>query len=413
MRAGEREDGEERGPLAGVRVVELAHVMAGPLCGLLLADLGADVVKVERLPGGDATRGFVPPALGGESAAFMMLNRGKRGVALDLRAQVGRDALSRMLAGADVLIENFRPGTMEAMGLGWEDLSARHPRLVYCAISGFGSTGPLGGHGGFDLIAQGLSGLMSVTGEGPGRAPVKVGAPITDITAGILGALGVVAALHERTRTGRGRRVETSLFEAGITQTFWQSAITLATGESPGPLGSAHPLAAPYQAFRTADGWINVGASNEGTWARLVVALDAEELARDARFRTNADRMVNLEALVDALAPRFATRTTERWLALLEEAGVPAGPVASIGEMLEHPQTLARRMVTEVEHARLGRVRTLGSPIKLSGGEAPSSGRGAPVLGQHTREVLLEAGMSEVEVEALLASGTALQGPAT
>ena len=413
MRAGEREDGEERGPLAGVRVVELAHVMAGPLCGLLLADLGADVVKVERLPGGDATRGFVPPALGGESAAFMMLNRGKRGVALDLRAQVGRDALSRMLAGADVLIENFRPGTMEAMGLGWEDLSARHPRLVYCAISGFGSTGPLGGHGGFDLIAQGLSGLMSVTGEGPGRAPVKVGAPITDITAGILGALGVVAALHERTRTGRGRRVETSLFEAGITQTFWQSAITLATGESPGPLGSAHPLAAPYQAFRTADGWINVGASNEGTWARLVVALDAEELARDARFRTNADRMVNLEALVDALAPRFATRTTERWLALLEEAGVPAGPVASIGEMLEHPQTLARRMVTEVEHARLGRVRTLGSPIKLSGGEAPSPGRGAPVLGQHTREVLLEAGMSEVEVEALLASGTALQGPAT
>jgi len=399
------------GPLAGVRVVELAHVMAGPLCGLLLADLGADVVKVERLPGGDATRGFVPPDLEGESAAFMMLNRGKRGVALDLRAEGGLDALRRLLASADVVIENFRPGTMEAMGLGWEALSEQRPGLVYCAISGFGSTGPLGGQGGFDLIAQGLSGLMSVTGEGPGREPVKVGAPITDITAGILGALGVVAALHERTRTGRGRRVETSLFEAGITQTFWQSAITLATGVSPGPLGSAHPLAAPYQAFRSADGWLNVGASNERTWARLVTALDAPELAGDPRFRTNADRMVNLQALVEALAPRFATRTTQAWLAALEEAGVPAGPVASIGEMLAHPQTLARAMVTEVEHARLGRVRTLGSPIKLSGEGAPSiGGVGAPLLGQHTRQALVEAGMTDGEVDALARAGVAFLG---
>jgi crotonobetainyl-CoA:carnitine CoA-transferase CaiB-like acyl-CoA transferase len=249
---------------------------------------------------------------------------------------------------------------------------------------------------------------MSVTGEGPGRAPVKVGAPITDITAGILGALGVVSALHERTRTGRGRRVETSLFEAGVTQTFWQSAIALATGESPGPLGSAHPLAAPYQAFRTADGWLNVGASNEGTWARLVAALDAEELARDPRFRTNADRMMNLEALVEALAPRFATRTTEAWLAVLEAAGVPAGPVASIAEMLTHPQTLARGMVTDVEHARLGRVKTLGSPIKLSGdAESAADGRGAPLLGQHTREVLLEAGLTSAEVDALVRAGAA------
>jgi crotonobetainyl-CoA:carnitine CoA-transferase CaiB-like acyl-CoA transferase len=398
------------GPLAGVRVVELAHVMAGPLCGLLLADLGADVVKVERLPGGDATRGFVPPSVDGESAAFMMLNRGKRGVALDLRADGGKEALRRMLEVTDVVIENFRPGTMEGMGLGWDTLSERSPGLVYCAITGFGSTGPLGSQGGFDLIAQGLSGLMSITGEGPGREPVKVGAPITDITAGILGALGVVAALHERTRTGRGRRVETSLFEAGITQTFWQSAITLATGESPGPLGSAHPLAAPYQAFRTADGWINVGASNEGTWARLVAALEADGLGADPRFRTNADRMVNLEALVGALAPRFATRPTAYWLRTLEEAGVPAGPVASIGEMLAHPQTTARGMVAEVAHARLGRVRTLGSPIKLSGELSKEPGRGAPILGEHTREVLLEHGLTEDEVGALLEGRTAVQG---
>jgi len=340
----------------------------------------------------------------------MMLNRGKRGVALDLRADAGKEALRRMLAVTDVVIENFRPGTMEGMGMGWDALSERNPGLVYCAISGFGSTGPLGSQGGFDLIAQGLSGLMSITGEGPGREPVKVGAPITDITAGILGALGVVAALHERTRTGRGRRVETSLFEAGITQTFWQSAITLATGESPGPLGSAHPLAAPYQAFRTSDGWINVGASNERTWARLVAALEAEELGRDPRFRTNADRMVNLGALEDALAPRFSTHPTAFWLRALEEAGVPAGPVASIGEMLAHPQTLAREMVTEVEHVRLGRVRTLGSPIKLSGEEPKGApGRGAPILGQHTRVALLEYGLTDDEVDALLAEGIASQ----
>lgn len=390
-------------PLAGIRVVELAHVMAGPVCGLLLADLGADVVKVERLPGGDATRGFLPPSLSGESAAFMMLNRGKRGVALDLRSPAGLEVVRRLLDGADVVIENFRPGTMEAMGLGYEALYARRPELVYCQVSGFGSTGPLGDQGGFDLIAQGYSGLMSITGEGPGREPVKVGAPITDITAGILAALGVVAAIVERQRTGRGRRVETSLFEAGIAQTFWQSAIALAGGGSPGPLGSAHPLAAPYQAFRTADGWVNVGASNERTWRALVAALGTPGLGRDARFRTNADRLANLDALVAELAPRFASRATAEWVDTLGAAGVPAGPVLSIEEMLSHPQTAARGMVSEVEHSTAGRVRTLGTPVKVGTPEPPR--QGAPLLGQHTREVLLEAGFSAQEVDDLVRSG--------
>jgi len=393
------------GPLAGVRVVELAHVMAGPVCGLLLADLGADVVKVERLPGGDATRGFVPPSLAGESAAFMMLNRGKRGVALDLRAPAGIDAVRRLLDRADVLIENFRPGTMEAMGLGYEALARRLPKLVYCQVSGFGSTGPLGDQGGFDLIAQGYSGLMSITGEGPGREPVKVGAPITDITAGILAALGVVAALVERERSGQGRRVETSLFEAGIAQTFWQSAIALAGGGSPGPLGSAHPLAAPYQAFRTADGWVNVGASNERTWRALVTALDAPDLSDDARFRHNADRMEHLEALVADLAPRFATRTTSEWLDILGAAGVPAGPVLSIEQMLSHPQTLAREMVIEVEHQTAGSVRSLGTPVKV--GVPSRDHAAAPLLGQHTREVLRDAGFADAEVDDLVRSGVA------
>jgi crotonobetainyl-CoA:carnitine CoA-transferase CaiB-like acyl-CoA transferase len=396
------------GPLDGVRVLELAHVMAGPVCGLMLGDMGADVVKIERLPGGDGTRGFVPPEVGGESAAFMMLNRGKRGVALDLRDRRGVDVVRRLARGADVLIENFRVGTMERMGLGWESLHADNPRLVYCQVTGFGRTGPLAERGGFDLIAQGYSGLMSITGEAAGaeRAkPMKIGAPVTDITAGILAALGVAAALFERERTGEGRRVDTSLYEAAIAQTYWQSAIALASGVSPGPLGSAHPLSAPYQAFRTADGWINVGASNESTWARLTDAVGRPELRRDLRFASNAERMRHLPELLDALEPLFAERTTERWLAELERAGVPAGPVASIGEMLEHPQTIARDMVIEVEHSRLGPVRTLGTPVKLSG--STPNRRGAPLLGEHTRDVLREGGLTDTEIEALERSGVA------
>jgi crotonobetainyl-CoA:carnitine CoA-transferase CaiB-like acyl-CoA transferase len=396
--------------LEGIRVIELSHIMAGPVCGLLLSDMGAEVIKVERLPHGDGTRGFVPPDVGGESAAFMMLNRGKRGVAVDLRSEEGRAVVRRLTADADVIIENFRLGTMDRMGLGYDDLSTLNPRLVYCQITGFGRTGPLARQGGFDLIAQGYSGLMSVTGEGAGRAPVKVGAPITDITAGILAAFGVVSALLERERTGKGQLVDTSLYEAGITQTFWQSAIALATGSSPGPLGSAHPLSAPYQAFPTRDGWINVGASNEATWTRLTEALSAPELREDERFRTNADRMAHLDELVQVLAPHFLDRTTDGWLERLEDAGVPSGPVASIGEMLEHPHTRSREMVVEVEHTRLGMLRSLGTPVKLSGSDddpSPSGVplKGAPLLGEHTREVLEAAGYTPAEIDRLMAGG--------
>jgi crotonobetainyl-CoA:carnitine CoA-transferase CaiB-like acyl-CoA transferase len=402
------------GPLEGVRVLELAHVMAGPVCGLMLADMGADVVKVERLPSGDGTRGFLPPDVDGESAAFMMLNRGKRGIAVDLRSEDGVSVVRRLASDADVLIENFRVGTMERIGLGWETLSAENPRLVYCQITGFGRTGPLAEQGGFDLIAQGYSGLMSVTGEADGGetrgAPMKVGAPITDITAGILAAYGVVCALLERGRTGKGQRVDTSLFEAGVAQTYWQSAIALASGVSPGPMGSAHPLTAPYQAFRTADGWVNVGASNEATWTRLTDTLGRPELRDDSRFADNAGRMRNLDELVDVLTQSFTGHTTSEWIAQLSEAGVPVGPVASIGEMLEHPQTVARDMVVDVEHSRIGATRSLGNPVKLSGMPADGSGprRGAPLLGEHTRAVLLEHGWSADEVDQLSAAGSVL-----
>ena len=405
---------EVSGPLTGVRVIELAHIMAGPVCGLMLADMGADVIKVERLPRGDGTRSFVPPDVGGESAAFMMLNRGKRSIALDLRSPDGVDIVRRLLYDADVVVENFRVGTMKKIGLGWDELRAENPRLVYCQITGFGRTGPMADKGGFDLIAQGYSGLMSITGEGPGREPVKVGAPVTDITAGILAAYGVVSALFERERTGEGQLVDTSLFEAGITQTYWQSAIALASGHSPGPLGSAHPLSAPYQALRTSDGWINVGASNQPTWLGLTRALAMPELAEDPRFIDNAGRMEHLDELVEVLAGRFVQETTDDWLSRLAAERVPAGPIASVGEMLEHPQTVARDMVVETDHPTAGRVRSLGSAVKMSGtghrsqSDAGSSGgtpSPAPLLGQHTREVLGDAGVSDERIDVLMTQG--------
>ena len=388
------------GPLAGMRVVELAHIMAGPVCGLTLADMGADVIKVEK-PEGDDSRRFVPPDINGEPAAFMMMNRNKRGIVLDLKQEAARAALRRLLVGADVLIENYRKGTMERLGLGYDVLRQENPGLIYCAVSGFGRTGPYAERGGFDLIAQGMSGLMSITGEGPDRPPVKVGAPVTDITAGILAALGVCAAYARRLQTGEGQVVDTSLFEAGIVHTYWQSAMAFATGVSPEPMGSAHPLNAPYQAFETADGWINVGAANQRNWERLADAIGVPELLADERFASNRLRMRNLPALVEKLAMVFRTRTTEDWLQALERADIPAGPILSLAAMHRDPQTLARDMVVRVEHPVAGAVETIGLPVKFS---ATPGGvrRPAPTLGEHTREVLAELGYAGEELQGLL-----------
>jgi crotonobetainyl-CoA:carnitine CoA-transferase CaiB-like acyl-CoA transferase len=400
---------KKAGPLTGLKVIDLSHVMAGPTCAMLLADMGADVIKVEKIPGGDDARRMAPPTIAGESAAFLMMNRNKRGIALDLKTEAGHTVLSRLLQDADVLIENYRRGAMERVGFGYQALRASSPRLIYCSISGFGRTGPYADRGGFDLVAQGMSGLMSITGEGPGCPPMKLGAPVTDITAGILSCVGILAALHSRASSGQGQMVDTSLFEAGIIHTYWQSAIAFATGQAPGPMGTGHPLNAPYQAFPAADGWITVGAANQGNWLRLLEALEAPELGYDPRFANNTERMRNLTALNAALTPLFKHRSSAEWLRRLEEAGVPAGPVLDVNQMHADPQTLAREMIVETTHPKAGQVRAIGLPIKFS--DTPGGlRRAAPVLGQHTREVLRDHGFSDTQIDQMAALG-AIQMP--
>jgi crotonobetainyl-CoA:carnitine CoA-transferase CaiB-like acyl-CoA transferase len=391
------------GPLEGIKVIELAQIMAGPTCGMLLADMGADVIKVEKLPGGDDTRSYTEPSIRGESAAFMVLNRNKRGIAVNLKTPGGLEVVKRLLADADVVTENYRKGTLERLGLGYDVLQALNPRLIYCAISGYGRTGPYADKPGFDLILQGFAGIMSVTGE-PGRQPVKSGTSIADINAGILAALGICAALQARARTGRGQIVETSLMEAALQQMYWQAAIHFATGVSSGPTGSAHILTAPYQAFPTADGWINIGGANQANWERIARTIGRPELVDDARFKTNGDRMKNLEALVPLIAERTRTRSSAEWVREFEAAGVPVGPINKIGDVLGDPQVKARDMVVEVEHSRVGKTPAIGLPIKFS--ETPGNvRRGAPVLGEHTEQVLTALGYSASRIEELRKEG--------
>ncbi len=386
-----------------MRVLELAQIMAGPTCGMMLADMGADVIKVEKLPGGDDARGYREPRVNGVSAPFMMLNRNKRGIAIDLKRAEGRDILLRLVKDADVLTENYRRGTLEKLGLGYDVLTKVNPGLIYCAISGYGRDGPLGDRGGFDLIAQGFAGLMSVTGEA-GGPPLKNGNPVADINAGILAVSGILAAYVHKLKTGRGQIVDTSLMEAALQQTYWYAAIQFATGTSPGPSGSAHLLTAPYQAFRASDGWINIGGANQANWERIADVLGHPEWRDDARFATNTARLANLPALVSAMNDVLATRTKAEWIERFDAAGVPVGPVHSIGEALSHPQTLARGMVVDLVHGEAGPTKALGCPIHFSGTPTAIT-RPAPALGEHTREVLREHGYADDAIDALVAAG--------
>jgi crotonobetainyl-CoA:carnitine CoA-transferase CaiB-like acyl-CoA transferase len=395
-------------PLKGVRVLELAQIMAGPVAGLMLADLGADVVKVEKFPGGDDARGFNSKASGDMPASFEVLNRGKRSVAINLKTEHGRESLRRMVAQADVLTENFRPGTMEALGLGAAQLHEVNPRLIYCTVTGYGSRGPLAERGGFDLILQAFSGLISVTGE-PGRAPVKPGVSIADVNAGILAALGVLGAYVHVLRTGVGQHVETSLLQASMQQLYWYAALFFSGQPMPPRLGTAHPVVAPYQTFTCSDGEIAVGGANDSNWVRITEVLGHPEWRDDPRFATARARLQNREALTEVLNATLGDRTRAHWEAALSAAGVPVGPVQSVGEALSHPQARAMDIVVDAATADGGQRPMIGLPIHFGGRNAPAV-TAAPRLGEHTTQVLREFGFSAAEVGELLERQCVLQG---
>jgi formyl-CoA transferase len=389
--------------LDDIVVLDVTQVMAGPYCAMLLSDMGARVVKVEP-PDGDSTRAMAG-ARGGDSAAFNAVNRGKLGIVLDLSHASGCEVFRRLARSADVLVENFRPGVMARLGLDYAALSAENPRLIYASISGYGQTGPNASKGGFDLVAQGESGIMSVTGD-PGGPPVKAGVPLTDLGAGLFALAGILAALHWRTRSGLGQHVDTSLFEAGIALSVWEATEYFSGRGLPGPLGSAHRMVAPYQAFRCSDGYVTVGAANDRTFARLTDLLGHPEWRSDERFTTADRRVANRGELATLIEGVTATATRAEWLQRFEAAGVPSGPILNYAEVFDSPQARAREMAVEVDHPILGPTRAIGTPLKLSATPLDARRR-APMLGEHTDEVLAAAGYSQDEIEQLRAAGVA------
>ena len=399
--------------LSGMVVLDLTQIMAGPFCTMSLADMGADVIKVEKLNGGDDNRRMGPPFINDWSAGFLALNRNKRSLSVDLRSEVGRIMFKRLVEKADALVENFRPGVMERLGLDYESLAAIKPSLVYCSVSGFGNSGPYAKKGGFDLVAQGVSGLMSITGH-PDLPPAKVGVPITDISAGLLAANGVLCAYIHALKTGHGQQVDTSLMEAGVAYTVWESSVYFADGDIPGPLGSAHRVSAPYQALRTLDGYLNIGAATQPTWEQLCRAIGQESLIDDYRFLMPGDRKARQDELATLLEETFSTDTTGNWLKLLEDAGVVAGPIYNMDQVYKDPQVLARQMLVDLEDPELGTIHNIGIPVKLSSTPGQIRTR-APMLGEHSVEVLMENGFSQAEVDELLELGVVMenQGPGT
>jgi crotonobetainyl-CoA:carnitine CoA-transferase CaiB-like acyl-CoA transferase len=387
--------------LDGIRILDLSRVLAGPFCGMLLADLGADVIKVEDTGRGDESRTW-PPHKDGESAAFLVINRNKRDMTLDLKQPEGVEVLTRMVARADVLIENFRTGTMESFGLGYDTLAALNPRLVYASVSAFGRTGPRKDAAGYEALMQAFSGIMSITGE-PDGAPVRCGVSFLDLTTGIFCAFGIVNALLHRERTGLGQRVDGSLLETAVTLLNYHAEGYLLAGVQPRPLGSSHPSLSPYRNFRCRDGqWVFIAGANDRFWQRLAPALGLPELATDPRFAVNVERVKHRRELEALLEKAIAEQDREPLLRALEEAGVPATPVNTVQQVMDDPQTAARAMIERVVHPRLGEIPVVGTPVKFSR-MRPSVRRPAPQQGEHTDEILAEHGYSRDDIAALRA----------
>lgn len=376
------------GPLTGVRVLDLTRILAGPFASMILGDMGAEVVKIENPDGGDDTRAWGPPFLNGESTYFLSVNRNKKSCTLNLKAPQGRDLLRQLARRADVLLENFRPGTLARLGLSYPEAAGLNPRLVYCSVSGFGQTGPDAARPGYDLIVQGESGVMNITGF-PDGPPVKVGLAIADLIAGLYAVQGILMALYVRDRTGRGQHVDVALYDGMASLLTFQAGIYFATGRSPQRRGNAHPSIVPYETFRARDGYLNVAVGNNALWARFCQAIGRADLIAHSDFATEALRVEHHGALQPLLEGILSQRTVGEWLALLGEGGVPCGAIKEVAEVCADPQILAREMVVEVPHSKLGTVRMMGIPVKLSATPgAPTAG--PPRLGEHTEAVLAE-----------------------
>jgi len=392
--------------LEGVRVLDCSQILAGPFCSMLLADMGADVIKIEKPNGGDDTRRMGPPFIDTESAAFLAMNRNKRSIVLNFKEQSGVQAMKTLVKDADIVIENYRTGTMARLGLGYEDLKNINPGIIYCSISGFGRTGPYANRGGFDLVAQGMSGLMSITGV-PDSPPVKVGVPIADMNAGMFATYGILTAYINKLRTKKGQYLEISLLEAAIAYTVWESAGYFATGDIAEPLGSSHRNSAPYQALKTKDGHINVGAPNQSNWERFANAIERSDLVTRNEFKDNASRLVNRESLERELELTLTTKNSSEWLEVLEKSGVPAGPILNISEVWNDPQVEARNMKVTLDHPTAGKITNIGLAAKLYNTPGRIT-KPAPLLGEHTREILVDAGYSKKNIEDLIDSGAAV-----
>ncbi len=386
-------------PLEDVKVLDFTRVMAGPFATMLLGDLGADVIKIEP-PGGDDTRSWGPPWIGRDSAYFMSTNRNKRSIIIDLKNPRSREVVERLVKRADVVLENFRPGVAEELGISYDKLSRINPRIIYCSISGFGQSGPYRDRPGYDLVALAMSGLMSITGEA-NRPPVKFGVPIADLTTALFAVISILSALYWREKTGKGQYIDMAILDVQILLLSHQAFNYFATGEEPKRMGSAHPNIVPYQAFETSDGYIVITVGSEKLWEKFCRAVERTDFLDNPKFRTNADRVVNREELVEELSRMFRSKPTSFWLEVLEKAGVPAAPVLTVGQALNNEHVRYRGMVVEIEHQEAGLIKMLGTPFKLS--ETPGRVRAPPpIRGQHTYEILKELGFTDEEIRELM-----------
>lgn len=390
-------------PLNGFRVLDLTRFLSGPYCTMVLAELGADVVKVERFPEGDDSR-RLSPKVNAESYPFGMPNRSKRSLALDLKSATGRDLFLRMAAESDLVIENFRPGVAKRLGIDYDSCRAHRSDILYCSISGFGQTGPYRDRPGFDIMAQGVTGFMRMTGQPDGQ-PAKVGIAINDIAAGATAIYSIMAAQMLRQRTGEGQYIDISLVDAGLAWTLWEAGAYFGNGEVPAPAGTRHRRSTPYQAYRTADGYVTMGANNDRLWRRFAAdVVERPEWLTDPRFETLTDRMAHIDELEEEIELITKTRTTSEWVEICDKAGVPGGPVLTYDEALADPHVLARDMVVELEHPIIGPMRTVGTGARFSGLDYKVQGP-APWLGQHSAEVLAERGLGDDEIARLFDDG--------